>query len=133
MPSISHNVQCFHSRLYASYVVRGRCQIMRSFPRCLVWCTSGAVNPASSTVYFDFGQVDLECLVPYMENLSVHTVPLLINGGSFSKASEPPLFLEEENIFQKSASVVLTGIAIELVPWRLIFEKCFHLREKGGC
>ena len=38
----------------------------------------------------------------------------------------------------KSASMVLGGIAIELVmeldlvPWSPIFEKCPHLREKGG-
>jgi hypothetical protein len=30
---------------------------------------------------------------------------LLLNEGSFSKASAPPLFLEEENIFQKSATM----------------------------
>jgi hypothetical protein len=46
--------------------------------------------------------------------------------------SAPPLFLEVENIFQKSASVVLGGIAVELEPRRPIFEKCSHLREKGG-
>jgi hypothetical protein len=33
---------------------------------------------------------------------------------------------------QKSASVVLGGIGIELEPRRMIFEKCSHLREKGG-
>jgi hypothetical protein len=33
---------------------------------------------------------------------------------------------------QKSASMVLGGIEIELVPWRPIFEKCPHLQEKGG-
>ena len=33
---------------------------------------------------------------------------------------------------QKSASMVQRGIAIEFVPWRPIFEKCSHLREKGG-
>ena len=33
---------------------------------------------------------------------------------------------------QKSASVVLGGIAVELEPRRPIFEKCSHLREKGG-
>ena len=33
---------------------------------------------------------------------------------------------------QKSASMVVGGIAIELQPWRPIFEKCPHLREKGG-
>jgi hypothetical protein len=33
---------------------------------------------------------------------------------------------------QKVASVVRCGIAIESVPWRPIFEKCSHLREKGG-
>ena len=33
---------------------------------------------------------------------------------------------------QKSAFVVQWGIAVELVPRRPIFEKCPHLREKGG-
>ena len=33
---------------------------------------------------------------------------------------------------QKSASMVRCGIAIESVPWRPIFEKGPHLREKGG-
>jgi hypothetical protein len=35
---------------------------------------------------------------------------------------------------KKSASVVLSRIQfwIVLVTWRLIFEKCSHLREKGG-
>jgi hypothetical protein len=34
-------------------------------------------------------------------------VPLLLNGGSLSKPSAPPLFLEDENIFQNSARAVL--------------------------
>jgi hypothetical protein len=33
---------------------------------------------------------------------------------------------------QKSARVVRFGIAIESVPREPIFEKCPHLREKGG-
>ena len=33
---------------------------------------------------------------------------------------------------QKSARVVLGGIAVELEPREPIFEKCSHLREKGG-
>ena len=33
---------------------------------------------------------------------------------------------------QKSATMVLGGIAIELEPSWPIFEKCPHLREKGG-
>jgi hypothetical protein len=33
---------------------------------------------------------------------------------------------------QKSASMVQWGIAIDFVPWSPIFEKCPHLREKGG-
>jgi hypothetical protein len=35
-------------------------------------------------------------------------------------------------VSQKSVSVVQWGIAIEFVPRRPIFEKCSHLREKGG-
>jgi hypothetical protein len=42
------------------------------------------------------------------------------------------LFLEDENIFQNSASMVVGGIAVESQPWRPVFEKCSHLREKGG-
>jgi hypothetical protein len=45
-------------------------------------------------------------------------VGLFINGGVFSKASAPPLFLEDENIFQKSAPESIVWIG--------------HLREKGG-
>jgi hypothetical protein len=33
---------------------------------------------------------------------------------------------------QKSGSMVVSGILIELQPWSPIFEKCSHLREKGG-
>ena len=33
---------------------------------------------------------------------------------------------------QKSASMVAPGIAIEVQPWSPIFEKCPHLRDKGG-
>ena len=46
------------------------------------------------------------------------------------KKSAPPLFLEDENIFQKSASVVVGGIAVRLQLRRPIFEKSSHLREK---
>ena len=48
------------------------------------------------------------------------------------KKSAPALFLEDENIFQKSASVVRWEIQFPTVPRRPIFEKCSHLREKGG-
>jgi hypothetical protein len=60
-------------------------------------------------------------------------VPFLINEGSFSKASTPPFFLEDETIFQKSALVVLRGIALGLLvePREPIFKKCSHLREKA--
>jgi hypothetical protein len=58
-------------------------------------------------------------------------VPLLINEGSFSKASAP-LFLEDENIFQKSAPLVVILLQFLVQPWRPIFEKSSHLREKGG-
>jgi hypothetical protein len=32
---------------------------------------------------------------------------------------------------QKSAYMLPCGIAIQSVPWRPIFEKCSHLREKA--
>ena len=48
------------------------------------------------------------------------------------KKSAPPLFPEDENFFQKSARVVPWGIRFPMVPRRPIFEKSFHLREKGG-
>jgi hypothetical protein len=60
---------------------------------------------------------------------SAHTTHHTDPGGK----SAPPLFLDDENIFQKSASVVLGEIAVELEPRRPIFEKCSHLRGKGGC
>jgi hypothetical protein len=59
-------------------------------------------------------------------------VPLFLNGGSFSKALAPPIFPEEDNIFQKLAPLVVAGITIELQPTKPIFEKCSHLREKEG-
>ena len=34
---------------------------------------------------------------------------------------------------QKSASLVPWGIAVESEPTKPIFEKCPHLRERGGC
>jgi hypothetical protein len=40
------------------------------------------------------------------------------------------LFLNDAT--QKSASMVAPEIAIESQTWRPIFEKCPHLREKGG-
>ena len=43
---------------------------------------------------------------------------------------EKKLFFKDAT--QKSASMVLSGITIELEPWSPIFEKCPHLREKGG-
>jgi hypothetical protein len=57
-------------------------------------------------------------------------VGLLINGGSFSKASAPHLFLEDENISQKSGSMVVILRRFRLQTWRLIFEKYSHLRKK---
>jgi hypothetical protein len=46
--------------------------------------------------------------------------------------SAPPLFLGDENIFQKSAPLVPWGIEFPMKPTEPIFEKCSHLREKGG-
>ena len=52
--------------------------------------------------------------------------------GRFKKASAPPFFSEDKNFFQKSAFMVQWGIQFPIVPWRPIFEKSSHLREKGG-
>jgi hypothetical protein len=57
---------------------------------------------------------------------------LSINEGLFSKASAPRLFLEDGNIFRKSASVVQWGIAVEFVPRRPIFENVLLFEKKGG-
>jgi hypothetical protein len=46
------------------------------------------------------------------------------------KISTPP-FLEDENIFQKSATLVVFLLQFRLQPTWPIFEKCSHLREKG--
>jgi hypothetical protein len=50
--------------------------------------------------------------------------------GRFKK-HQHPLFLEDENIFQKSATMVLLGIELPMEPSWPIFEKSYHLREKG--
>ena len=44
----------------------------------------------------------------------------------------------EKNLFgfgvsQKLAHVVQIGITVEFVPSEQIFEKCSHLRGRGGC
>ncbi len=39
----------------------------------------------------------------------------------------PPADMEDENFFQKSATLVVSGIEIELQPTWPIFEKCSHL------
>jgi hypothetical protein len=48
------------------------------------------------------------------------------------KKSAPPLFLGDENFFQKSATLVQSKIEFWIVPTWPIFEKSSHLREKGG-
>ena len=48
------------------------------------------------------------------------------------KKSAPPLFLGDENFFQKSATLVQSKIESWIVPTWPIFEKSSHLREKGG-
>jgi hypothetical protein len=48
------------------------------------------------------------------------------------KKSAPSLFLEDENIFQKSATLVVILLQFRLQPTWPIFEQCSHLREKGG-
>jgi hypothetical protein len=54
--------------------------------------------------------------------------------GRFKKHQHPPLFLEDENFFQKSATLIVSRIVIEFQPTWPIFEKCSHLREnkRGG-
>jgi hypothetical protein len=52
--------------------------------------------------------------------------------GCFKKHQYPPFFSKMRTFFQKSASMVVSGIAVELQSRRPIFEKCSHLREKGG-
>ena len=74
-------------------------------------------------------QVHVYGAMPMMA-LIYGTVPLLINGGSFSKASAPPLFLEDENLFQKSTRVVHILLQFRQEPREPIFEKCSHLRKK---
>jgi hypothetical protein len=61
-------------------------------------------------------------------------VPLHLNGGSFKKASAPPLFLEDENFFSKIGHVGTVGNSIlhrtnvaEFLGKVLIFEK-----KEGG-
>jgi hypothetical protein len=44
------------------------------------------------------------------------------------------LFLEDEKIFQNRllSTLVRCGVEFPMEPSWPIFEKCFHLREKGG-
>jgi hypothetical protein len=60
------------------------------------------------------------------------TVGLLLNGGSFSKASAPPFFLEDENIFQKSATMVPILLKFRVVPLWPIFENVLIFKKTGG-
>ena len=53
--------------------------------------------------------------------------PTDLNENSYLKKK---LFFKDAT--QKSASMVAPGIAIEVQPWSPIFEKCPHLRDKGG-
>ena len=46
--------------------------------------------------------------------------------------SAPPLFLDDEDIFQKSARVVALLLQFLVQPREPIFEKSSHLPEKGG-
>jgi hypothetical protein len=49
------------------------------------------------------------------------------------KKSAPFHFLEDENFFQKSATLVPRGIANKMVPTWPIYEKKFSsLRKRGG-
>jgi hypothetical protein len=48
------------------------------------------------------------------------------------KQSAPPLFFEDENSFQKSATMVPWGVQSSMEPSWPIYEKSSHLREKGG-
>jgi hypothetical protein len=50
-----------------------------------------------------------------------------------AKKSALPLFLEDENIFQKSATLVRCGIVIETVPTWPIFEKMFSSARNRRC
>jgi hypothetical protein len=50
--------------------------------------------------------------------------------------SAPPPFLEDENIFQKSASVGVGGVAVELSGYNhggRFLKNVFIFEKKGGC
>jgi hypothetical protein len=48
------------------------------------------------------------------------------------KKSASSLFLGDENIFKKSASMVTRGISKEMVPWSPILKNVLIFEEKGG-
>jgi hypothetical protein len=52
--------------------------------------------------------------------------------GVIFKIISTPLFLEDENHFQESVRVVPILPQFQMEPREPIFEKCSHLRKKGG-
>jgi hypothetical protein len=48
------------------------------------------------------------------------------------KKSALPLFLEDENVFLNSASMVLWGVVFPGESWRPMFAISSHLRDRGG-
>ena len=53
-------------------------------------------------------------------------MPLLLNEIRAMHVLFISLNMEDENFFQKSATLVVSGIEIELQPTWPIFEKCSH-------
>jgi hypothetical protein len=69
---------------------------------------------------------------PHLHRKVFSTVPLLLNEGSFLKASAPPLFLEDENFFQKSATLVPREIRFPMYQRGRFLKKVLIFEKKGG-
>jgi hypothetical protein len=104
----------------------------------LTKCDFVVANLAPSTAAIQTDQTgDLSNVHNFVKNFvwgpiqSIYTnnLPASIDLTENSYGGKKPFF---KDATQKSARVVRCGIEIESVPREPVFEKCPHLREKGG-
>ena len=109
----------------------------------------GRVRSQITSVVCQIQRFDFDCNLVVTRNLiirvppglginplyaALRTVPLLINEGSFSKAPAPPLFLGDENIFQRQAfwfmrACMLQKSALDL-NYHVNYQVCQNLATR---